>query len=609
MLDSEGIQVDDRTTWSARCPPQSSTTATPRRPLRAPARAHRRRPDPHRCGRPRSTSTRPCWARPAGRGRLRLGVARRPIKRSGMTLDVRMPHHLTFLADGQRDEVTTTAIDASAAPSQRPASPLGPAGPHHAVLQTRPSDDQVIAVTRVAARRSCRSRPIKFDDRSSARATPLQGHRQGAQARARPASASRPTADLPGQASSPTAHKIDEAVAKRAGDPDRAGRHQAACRRTRRPPTASTGRRSPTCESGGNPKAYNPAGPYYGLYQFSESTWHAVGGVGLPIDASPSEQTYRAQILYNAAARASGRSAAATCSRDRVTAPHDQASLLGPAEVRALAARLGIRPTKTLGQNFVIDPNTVRRIVRAAEVTPDDVVLEVGPGLGSLTLGLLPGRAAVIAVEIDPVLAGELPGNRGPARAVVRRAVEVVTADALRIDGCPARRHRPGREPALQRRRPRPAAPARALPTLQHGLVMVQAEVAERLAAPPGQQDLRRAVGQGGVVRRRAPRGIGAGATSSGRRPTSTPACRRCTRRAAAGDDAPAAREVFALVDAAFAQRRKTLRAALRRLGRLGRRRRARAASRRHRPADARRAAGRRGLRRLAERRPRCRAS
>ena len=80
-------------------------------------------------------------------------------------------------------------------------------------------------------------------------------------------------------------------------------------------------------------------------------------------------------------------------------------SLLGPAEIRRLAAELGVRPTKTLGQNFVHDPNTVRRIVRAAAVDPADVVLEVGPGLGSLTLGLLPHAAHVHAVEIDPPLA------------------------------------------------------------------------------------------------------------------------------------------------------------------------------------------------------------
>src|SRR4029453_1623775 len=86
-------------------------------------------------------------------------------------------------------------------------------------------------------------------------------------------------------------------------------------------------------------------------------------------------------------------------------------ALLGPADIRQLAERLGVRPTKTLGQNFVHDPNTVRRIVRAADLADDDVVVEVGPGLGSLTLGLLPAVAHVHAVEIDEVLAAELPAT------------------------------------------------------------------------------------------------------------------------------------------------------------------------------------------------------
>src|SRR3954463_16727305 len=83
-------------------------------------------------------------------------------------------------------------------------------------------------------------------------------------------------------------------------------------------------------------------------------------------------------------------------------------ALLGPAEVRAMAASLGVRPTKTLGQNFVHDANTVRRIARLAGVGPMDTVVEVGPGLGSLTLALLETGARVVAVEIDPTLAGAL---------------------------------------------------------------------------------------------------------------------------------------------------------------------------------------------------------
>src|SRR5213593_3657837 len=94
--------------------------------------------------------------------------------------------------------------------------------------------------------------------------------------------------------------------------------------------------------------------------------------------------------------------------------------LLGPAAIRELARQLDLRPTKSLGQNFLHDANTIRRIVRTAELRPDDVVLEVGPGLGSLTLGLLPAAASVVAVEIDPVLARALPATvaaHAPAHA------------------------------------------------------------------------------------------------------------------------------------------------------------------------------------------------
>ena len=107
-------------------------------------------------------------------------------------------------------------------------------------------------------------------------------------------------------------------------------------------------------------------------------------------------------------------------------------ALLGPAEVRSLAAELDVRPTKQLGQNFVHDANTVRRIVASAGVGGADTVLEVGPGLGSLTLALLDVADAVIAVEIDPKLAGRLPqtaAERAPSRA---GQLTVVEFDALR---------------------------------------------------------------------------------------------------------------------------------------------------------------------------------
>lgn len=162
-------------------------------------------------------------------------------------------------------------------------------------------------------------------------------------------------------------------------------------------------------------------------------------------------------------------------------------ALLGPAEVRSLAAQLGVRPTKTLGQNFVHDANTVRRIARAAELTEDDVVLEVGPGLGSLTLALLEVVGRVVAVEIDPTLAAALPqtiAQRAGADAV---RAEVVRADALLL------KEIPGPPPtALVANLPYNVAVPVLLHLLEHFsslrrvLVMVQSEVADRLAAPPG---------------------------------------------------------------------------------------------------------------------------
>jgi 16S rRNA (adenine1518-N6/adenine1519-N6)-dimethyltransferase len=246
-----------------------------------------------------------------------------------------------------------------------------------------------------------------------------------------------------------------------------------------------------------------------------------------------------------------------------VTSPDDEASLLGPAEVRAIAARLGVRPTKALGQNFVIDANTVRRIVRAAGVTADDVVVEVGPGLGSLTLGLLSVARAVIAVEIDPLLAGELPATVAERAPSYASRLTVVTADALRPFDLP-----PPLPTALVANLPyNVAVPVllhllERLPSLRRGLVMVQAEVAERLAAPPGSKvygvpsvkaawyaDVRRAGSVGRTVFWPAPN-VDSGLVSLQRRP---PPATSATRE-----------QVFALVDAAFAQRRKTLRAALR---------------------------------------------
>jgi 16S rRNA (adenine1518-N6/adenine1519-N6)-dimethyltransferase len=235
---------------------------------------------------------------------------------------------------------------------------------------------------------------------------------------------------------------------------------------------------------------------------------------------------------------------------------------LGPAEVRLLAERLGVRPTKQRGQNFVIDPNTVRRIVRASGVTADDVVLEVGPGLGSLTLALLATAARVVAVEIDPVLAGALPDTIASYAPDQADRFEVVTADALRLSSLP------GPPPtALVANLPyNVSVPVllhlmETLPSLRHGLVMVQAEVADRLAAPPGSRtygvpsvkaawfaDVRRTGSVGRSVFWPAPN-VDSGLVAWTHR---EPPAVRATRE-----------QVFAVVDAAFAQRRKTLRSTL----------------------------------------------
>jgi 16S rRNA (adenine1518-N6/adenine1519-N6)-dimethyltransferase len=242
------------------------------------------------------------------------------------------------------------------------------------------------------------------------------------------------------------------------------------------------------------------------------------------------------------------------------------AQLLGPAEIRTLAEELGVRPTKTLGQNFVHDPNTVRRIARLAGVGPGDLVAEIGPGLGSLTLALLDTGADVVAVEIDPVLAGVLVKTVGERAPDAVHRLRVITADALTVTA--DQLGGVGGEPsALVANLPYNVAVPVLLTLLERvsglrsGLVMVQAEVADRLAAGPGEPaygipsvkaawyaDVRRA---GSVPRQvfwPVPK-VESGLVSFSRRePPATTASRA---------------QVFSCIDAAFAQRRKTLRAAL----------------------------------------------
>jgi 16S rRNA (adenine1518-N6/adenine1519-N6)-dimethyltransferase len=234
--------------------------------------------------------------------------------------------------------------------------------------------------------------------------------------------------------------------------------------------------------------------------------------------------------------------------------------LLTAPDVRELASRLGLRPTKSLGQNFVIDPNTVRRLVRTAGVGADDVVVEVGPGLGSLTLGLLPEVRRVVAVEIAPILAAELPRTIEARLPSYADRLEVVEQDALRLTEVPG----PPPTAFVANLPYNVAVPVllrllEHLPTLRTGLVMVQAEVADRLVAPPGSKtygvpsvkaawyaDVRRAGAVGRTVFWPAPH-VDSGLVAF-------------TRREPPQGDRAA---LFALVDAAFAQRRKTLRAAL----------------------------------------------
>lgn len=161
-------------------------------------------------------------------------------------------------------------------------------------------------------------------------------------------------------------------------------------------------------------------------------------------------------------------------------------ALLGPRDVQELAAPLNLHPAKALGQNFVVDPNTIRRIVRLADLPSRADVLEVGPGLGSLTLGLLDAGHGVTAVEIDRRLAELLPATVAARLPESAHRLQVVTADAGEVGGDV------GRPDALVANLPYNVAVPVLLhclatfPSLTRALVMVQGEVADRLAAAPG---------------------------------------------------------------------------------------------------------------------------
>ncbi|MDK8891380.1 16S rRNA (adenine(1518)-N(6)/adenine(1519)-N(6))-dimethyltransferase RsmA [Corynebacterium macclintockiae] len=259
--------------------------------------------------------------------------------------------------------------------------------------------------------------------------------------------------------------------------------------------------------------------------------------------------------------------------------------LLGPIEIRQLAEELDLNPTKKLGQNFVHDPNTVRKIVKAADVTASDTVVEIGPGLGSLTLALLETGASVTAVEIDPRLAERL-----PATLVEQGAddadVAVILKDAMTVTV----------QDFVDSGRPLPTALVANLPynvsvpvllhmleefpTIDRVLVMVQLEVADRLAAVPGSKiygvpsvkagfygSVSRAATIGKNVFWPAPK-IDSGLVridryADGEQPWAAELLNREQADREQLDREQLRREVFALADAAFLQRRKTLRAAL----------------------------------------------
>ena len=241
------------------------------------------------------------------------------------------------------------------------------------------------------------------------------------------------------------------------------------------------------------------------------------------------------------------------------------AALLGPVEIRALAEKLDIVPTKKLGQNFLHDPNTIRRIVAAAELDPTDRVLEVGPGLGSLTLGLVEAVGDVTAVEIDSRLAAQLPDTVAERAPEYAQRLRVVEKDALRVTDSDVT------EPtALVANLPyNVAVPVllhllETFPSIRRVLVMVQLEVADRLAAQPGSKVYGVPSVKAGFYGKVSKAGtIGKNVFWP------APNIESGLVRIDVFADAPwpvtdeSRAKVWPVIDAAFAQRRKTLRAAL----------------------------------------------
>jgi len=234
--------------------------------------------------------------------------------------------------------------------------------------------------------------------------------------------------------------------------------------------------------------------------------------------------------------------------------------LLGAAEIREIAERIGVRPTKKLGQNFVVDANTCRKIVKSADVGPDDVALEVGPGLGSLTLAMLETAKSVIAIEIDDRLALELPIT-ADRHGFDSSKLTIITADAMQISELPAN------PTVLVANLPYNVSVPVLLrflelfPTLRSGVVMVQSEVADRLVAKPdsktyGSPSVKAAwwadLTSAGTVSRSIFWPV----------PNVDSSLVRFVRHESAGDEV-LRKATFKIIDAAFAQRRKMMRAAL----------------------------------------------
>ena len=234
--------------------------------------------------------------------------------------------------------------------------------------------------------------------------------------------------------------------------------------------------------------------------------------------------------------------------------------LLTPTEIRELASKLDLKPTKKLGQNFVTDQNTVEKIVRTSKVSKDSVVLEVGPGLGSLTLALLATGAKVFAVEIDQRLAELLPitakskGFSGDQLEVINKdALEITTNDIknpnILVANLPYNVSVPVIIHILE-----------TFPSIENYLVMVQSEVADRLAASPGS----RTYGSPSVKLQWYGEVSKAGSVSRSvfwPVPNVDSDLVQITRKKDV--DQSIRKELFAVVDAAFSQRRKMLRSAL----------------------------------------------